>query len=84
MVKLMLGITPCGAISFLSKCWGGRATDKFITMNSGFLGLLEHGDVVLADRVFDIHEEQYMVESWKPPPSLEEKSNFLWMRRSTL
>ena len=35
---------------FLSKCWGGRATDKFITMNNGFLGLLEHGDVVLADR----------------------------------
>ena len=57
-VKFCLhGITPCGAISYLSKCWGGRATDKFITMNSGFLGLLEHGDVVLADRGFDIRED---------------------------
>ena len=48
-----VGITPTGTISFLSKC---RATDKFITMSSGFLRLLEHGDVVLADRGFDIHE----------------------------
>ena len=32
----------------------GRATDIFITMNSGFLGLLEHGDVVLG---FDIHKD---------------------------
>ena len=56
-VNVLLGITPCGAISFLSMCWGGRATDKFITMNSGFLSLLEHGDVVLADRGFDIHED---------------------------
>ena len=36
-VKFLVGITPCGAISFLSKCWGGQATDKCITMSSGFL-----------------------------------------------
>ena len=47
-VKFMIGITPCGAISYLSKCWGGRATDKCITMNSDFLGLLEYGNIVLA------------------------------------
>ena len=56
-MKFLVGITPCGAISFLSKCWGGRATDKLITMNSGFLRLLEHGDIVLADRGFDIHDD---------------------------
>ena len=35
-VKFLVGITPCGAISFLSKCWGGRASDKTITQESGF------------------------------------------------
>ena len=34
-VKFLIGISPCGviSISYLSKCWGGRATDKCITMH---------------------------------------------------
>ena len=48
-IKFLVGITPSGAISFLSECWGGLATDKCITMNSGFLRLLEPGDIILAD-----------------------------------
>ena len=56
-VKFLIGISPCGAISYLSKCWGGRATDKCITMNSDFLRLLEYGDVELADRGFDIADD---------------------------
>ena len=56
-VKFLIDITPCGAISFLSKYWGGRATDKCITMNSGFLKLFDFGDVVLADRGFDIGDD---------------------------
>ena len=56
-VKFLIGITPCGSISFLSKCWGGRATDKHIVQNSGFLRLVEHGDFILADRGFNIAED---------------------------
>ena len=56
-VKFLIGISPSGAITFLSKCWGGRATDKHITHNSGFIHLLDHGDVVLADRGFDISDD---------------------------
>ncbi|XP_033760676.1 uncharacterized protein LOC117342590 [Pecten maximus] len=37
--------------------YGGRASDKFITKDSEFLNKLEYGDVVLADRGFDIAEE---------------------------
>ena len=42
---------------FLSKCWGGRASDRCITMNSGFLDLLSSGDTVLADRGFTISDD---------------------------
>ena len=55
-VKILIAISPTGAIIFVSKCWGGRASDKHITSHSGFLNKLIHGDLVLADRGFDISE----------------------------
>lgn len=47
-MKFLVGITPCGAVSFLSKCWGGRVSDKKVTLNSGFLDQLEYGDQVIS------------------------------------
>ena len=35
-IKLLVGITPTGSISFLSPCYGVRASAKFITKDSGF------------------------------------------------
>ena len=29
-IKFLIGISPTGFVSFLSKCYGGRASDKFI------------------------------------------------------
>ncbi len=48
-VKFLIGVTPCGTISYLSQCWGGHVSDKNITQESNFLSLLKPGDVVLAD-----------------------------------
>ena len=56
-MKFLIGITPCGTISYLSECWGGRISDKNLTQESTFLSLLEPGDVVLVDRGFTMSED---------------------------
>lgn len=55
-VKFLIGITPQGSVSFLSKVYGGRASDKEITENCGIFAHLLPGDQVLADRGFTCAE----------------------------
>ncbi|XP_014677799.1 PREDICTED: uncharacterized protein LOC106817631 [Priapulus caudatus] len=55
-VKFLISITPQGHISFISKGWGGRTSDKFLTEQSAYLDYLLPGDTVLADRGFDIED----------------------------
>ena len=56
-IKFLVGISPSGFITFLSDCYGGRNSDKFITQNSRFYENLERDDEVMADRGFTIQEE---------------------------
>ena len=68
-MKYLIGITLAGAISFLSSGWGGRASDKVINFDSGFLGKLEHGDAILADRGFLVREDWAIVGATLRIPS---------------
>lgn len=47
-IKLLVVTSPTGAITFISKAWGGRTSDKELTLNSGLLEKIE-GDVFLVD-----------------------------------
>ena len=55
-IKFLIGISPQGVISFISRAWGGRVSDKHLTANCGILKNLLPEDIVLADRGCDIEE----------------------------
>ena len=50
-VKVLIGISPQGSITFVSQAWGGRTSDKFLTENCGLLNKLKPGDLVMADGI---------------------------------
>jgi len=70
-IKVLVGITPNGCFSFISDSYGGKASDKFIVEDSGFLKLLQPGDQVMADRGFKIDEllAFYQCHLTSPPSS---------------
>lgn len=56
-VKFLIAISPVGHIMFVSPGFVGRASDKKVTTESGFLSYLQEGDIVMADRGFLIRDE---------------------------
>lgn len=78
--KVLFAITPSGFISFKSDAYGGRISDSHITVESGLIELLEHGDKVLADKGFP--EFQSVIDASGKrillvmPPFLKNKQEF--------
>ncbi|CAN7980406.1 unnamed protein product, partial [Ixodes pacificus] len=56
--KFLIGIAPQGTTTFISEGWGGRTSDKHLTerVHMTRANDLQPGDVVLADRGFDISD----------------------------
>jgi hypothetical protein len=67
--KALAGITPSGAISFISPLFGGSISDRELFIQSGLYHKLEVGDAVMADRGFNIADllEQKGVSLNIPP-----------------
>ena len=63
-IKIFISCTTLGAINFISKCWGGRASDIQIVRQSKFCSSIYHlpGDQILADRGFTL-EDDFAIES---------------------
>ena len=55
-IKVLIGITPSGAVSFVSQTFEGSISDKQLTAQSGLLDKLEDGDDILADKGFVIQD----------------------------
>lgn len=55
-VKVLIGITPQGTISYVSEPWGGRTSDVHLTETCGILKNLLPGDTTMADRGFTIED----------------------------
>ena len=55
--KGLIGISPGGVITFISKLYPGSISDQMLTRKSGLLDLLEKGDSVMADRGFNIQDD---------------------------
>ena len=53
-LKGLVGITPSGAVSFISKLYTGFISNRKIVKRWGVLGLLEDSDGVMADKGFTI------------------------------
>lgn len=55
--KFLVGMSPSGAITYISDMWGGKASDNKITWESDLYDTLEVGDSVMVDRGFTIRDD---------------------------
>ena len=78
-VKIFISCSPLGAINYISKVWGGRASDVQIVRKSDFITSKYHmpGDQILADRGFTLHDDfaTHVALNWLHLPLLKGKSN---------
>ena len=73
----LLCITPARTISFISKSYGGAASDRFITKTCGIVEKLQFSDNLMAGKGFNIRD--LLVSKGSRliiPPFLRDKNRF--------
>lgn len=76
-LKILIGITPAGTISFVSNAYGGRATDKAIFLKENVISKCDPHDAIMVDKGFMIENE--CAENFLKlirPPFLKKKNQF--------
>ena len=73
--KGLIGISPAGAVSYVSDLFTGRTSDKRATAKCGIYRMLEEGDSIMADKGFDIKEDLPKGVSLNIPPFLRGKEH---------
>ena len=56
-MKVLVGNTPSGVLSFISDLFPGSTSDQEIVKQSNFLNIISPGDSVMADKGFNIRDE---------------------------
>ena len=73
----MLRITSAGTISFISKSYGGAASDRYINETCGIVEKLQFGDNLMADKGFNMNDLLVSTgSSLIIPPILRDKNRF--------
>ncbi|XP_048733958.1 uncharacterized protein LOC125650059 [Ostrea edulis] len=55
-VKVLVGSTPGGLVSFISSAFGGSASDRQLVERSSLLNQCEPGDSVMSDKGFNVQD----------------------------
>ena len=55
-VKVLVGITPGGLVSYISPAYGGSASDRQICERSELPGSCDPGDSIMADKGFNVQD----------------------------
>uniref|UniRef100_A0A1Y1KFU2 DDE Tnp4 domain-containing protein n=1 Tax=Photinus pyralis TaxID=7054 RepID=A0A1Y1KFU2_PHOPY len=68
-MKFLIGITPSGLISYVSKAYGGRSSDRAIFCNENIITKLDLHDAIMVDKGILIEKEceENCIKLIRPP-----------------
>ena len=55
-VKVLVGVTPAGMVSYISDVYGGSASDRQISERSALVTMCEPGDSIMSDKGFKVQD----------------------------